>query len=109
IFINRAYFCERAAESTGLTPAAITLTRISFSFGSGNGTSSYFNTSGPPYSCATTAFIVFGKSATESELEMIEAKKTKTNLRLPPRDADRSNVTPLIRERPSQPLENQSW
>ena len=50
MFRNCANFSERAAESTGFTPAAITFTKISFSFGTGRGTSSSFNTSGPPYS-----------------------------------------------------------
>src|ERR1700740_3742251 len=55
---NCANLAERAAESTGLTPAATTFTRVSSSFGSGRGPSSNFKTSGPPYSCTTTAFIV---------------------------------------------------
>src|SRR6184192_1353327 len=55
---NLAYFPERIRASTGFTPAAIIRTRTSLSFGSGRGTSSYFNTSGPPYSCTTTAFIL---------------------------------------------------
>src|SRR5213592_3602650 len=55
---NLAYFPERIRASTGFTPAAIIRTRTSLSFGSGRDTSSYFKTSGPPYSCTTTAFIV---------------------------------------------------
>src|SRR6266404_4910876 len=55
---NFAYFSERLASSTGFTPAAITRTRIWSSFGSGRGLSSYFKTSGPPYSCTTIAFMV---------------------------------------------------
>src|SRR5438034_7536392 len=55
---NLAYFPERIRASTGFTPAAIIRTRTSLSFGSGRGTSSYFKTSGPPYSCTTMAFIV---------------------------------------------------
>src|SRR5437867_898563 len=53
-----AYFSERHASSTGFTPAATTRTRIWSSFGSGRGLSSYFKTSGPPYSCTTIAFMV---------------------------------------------------
>src|SRR5882724_10166863 len=49
---------EITSGSAGFTPHAITRTSSSFSFGSGRGASSYFNTSGAPYSCATTAFIM---------------------------------------------------
>src|SRR6266404_4314634 len=52
-----AYFPLRVSGSAGLTPLAITRTSASSSLGFGCGTSSNFNTSGAPYSCATTAFI----------------------------------------------------
>src|SRR6266404_2660717 len=54
-FANRP---EITSGSAGFTPQAITRTSNSFSLGSGRGASSYFNTSGAPYSCATTAFMV---------------------------------------------------
>src|SRR5437588_2455038 len=62
-----AYLPFRISGSAGFTPLAITRTRISFSFGSGTGTSSYFNTSGPPYSCATIPFIVLGKGSANAD------------------------------------------
>src|SRR5437763_12556269 len=59
-----AYFPETMSGSAGFTPHAITRTRTSFSFGSGRGASSYLSTFGPPYSCATIAFIIgFSDSA----------------------------------------------
>ena len=55
---SRAYLPLSVSGSAGFTPLAITRTSASSSFGSGRGTSSNFNTSGAPYSCATTAFII---------------------------------------------------
>src|SRR6266436_2586674 len=49
----------RCQRSTGLILAAAIRMRTSPLPGTGSGTSSYFKTSGPPYSCITTAFICF--------------------------------------------------
>src|SRR5258708_18629888 len=49
----------RCQRSTGLILAAAIRMRTSPLPGTGSGTSSYFKTSEPPYSCITTAFICF--------------------------------------------------
>src|SRR3712207_1448650 len=78
---SRAYRPLTMSGSAGFTPLAITRTRASFSFGSGRGASSSFNTSGPPYSCATTAVIVGGwAAALEPRTQMVKSN-VKTRMR----------------------------
>src|SRR5580704_1836399 len=60
---NGKFFCripERSFQSIGLTLAAVAAIRTVLPLICGSGTlSSNFSFSGPPYSCSTTAFIVY--------------------------------------------------
>src|SRR5207248_1256144 len=78
---SRANLPLRVSGSAGFTPPATTRTSASSSFGSGRGTSSNFNTSGAPYSCAITASIIGLSPAPNAALEPRIAKSARTRIR----------------------------
>src|SRR5690349_21786167 len=96
-----------------MTPLAMTRTSASSSFGYGPGTSTIFNTSGAPYSCAITAFTIGLSPAANAPLSQSIVKRLRIRIlrkTVPmPVNLDRDHakgqrlivVRPLLRQIPS--------